>query len=184
MPYTQSALQSELSKQREASAGWPWRLMTLSLVILLTVGAVYAGMQFGFENLYLQNALKSADAESVKTSKTVSADDQKQIFNFYSQLSNIDMLLKKQGKATPYLSLIEQNTLKSVIYANMSMDISEQAISIKMDGTAPLYSSIVQQMDLYKKLPNVKGVKLSGARSGAQASDGVLFSIEVILNRQ
>lgn len=183
MPYTQSALQSELSKQREASAGWPWRLMTLSLVILLTVTAVYAGMRFGFEGLYLQNALDNANAQAQKTSKTVSTDDQKQIFNFYSQLSNIDTLLRRQGKVTPYLDLIEQNTLRAIVYSNVSMEVGDQVATIKMDGKAPVYSVIVQQMDLYKNLPNVKDVKLSGARSGNQAADGVSFSIEVTLNR-
>lgn len=185
MAYTQSALQTELSKQREASAGWPWRLLTLSLVIVLTVVAVYVGMKFGFEDAYLKRALSSADAEAAKTSKTVSPDEQKQIFNFYSQLSNIDTLLKKQGKGTVYLDMIEKNTLKAVVYGNMDMKIDDKVATIKMDGKAPSYSAVVQQMELYKKLPNIKEVKLSGARtgSGLPTDNGITFSIQVTINR-
>lgn len=185
MPYTQSTLQSELSKQREVSAGWPWHLLTLSLIIVLTVAAVYAGMKFGFEDVYLNRALSQANAESLKTSKTVSPDEQKQIFNFYSQLSNIDTLLKKQGKGTGYLDMIEKNTLKAVIYTNMDMKIDDKSATIKMDGKTPAYSGVVQQMELYKRLSGIKEVKLSGARtgSGLAGDTGVTFSIQITINR-
>jgi hypothetical protein len=184
MPYTQSTLQSELSKQREASAGWPWRLVTLSFVIVLTVGAVYIGMRFGFEEVYLKRALSNADAAFAKTSGSVSDDEQKQILGFYSQLSNIGTLLKKQGKSSPYLDMIEKNTLKAVMYTNMDMKTDERTVTIKMDGKTPSYVAVVEQMELYKKLPNVKEVKLSGARTGLQAADGIMFSLQVTLNRQ
>jgi hypothetical protein len=184
MAYTQSALQSELSKQREASAGWPWRLMTLSLVIFLTVAAVYAGMKFGFEDAYLQSALSQADTQSNKTLKSVSEDEQKQIFNFYSQLSNIDTLLKRQGKGTTYLDILEKNTLKAVVYGDSDMRIDENGVIIKLDGKTPSYSLVVQQMELYKKISNVREVRLLGARIGALPSDGIAFSIQVVLNRQ
>lgn len=183
MAYTQSALQTELSKQHEAAAGWPWRLMTLSLVILLTVIAVYAGMLFGFKDAYLQRQLTQADAEAAAVLKTVSLDEQKQIFNFYSQLSNIDTLLKKQAKGTTYLDLIERNTLKAVTYASMDMKVDDRAVTIKLDGKTSAYAVIVQQMDLYKKMPNVKDVKLSGSRTAGQAADGILFSIQLTINR-
>ncbi len=98
-------------------------------------------------------------------------------------MTNIDTLLKKQGKVTPYLDLIEKNTLKAVTYASMNVDISSQLATIKMDGKGSSYSTVVQQMELYRKLPDVKGVKLSGARTGATPADGVIFSIEITLNR-
>lgn len=181
MPYTQSALQTELSKQREASAGWPWRLVTLSLVILLTVAAVYAGMKFGFEGIYLKGALSKANSEAAKTTKSVSPDEQKQIFNFYSQLHNIDTLLAKQTKGTIYLDMVEKNTLKAVVYTTMDIKIDDKVAVIKMDGKTASYSAVVQQMELYKKLPNIKGVKLSGARLSSQPGEGIVFSIEVTL---
>lgn len=184
MPYTQSTLQSELSKQREASAGWPWRLVTLSFVILLAVAAVYVGMKFGFEEAYLKRALTQADAEYSKTSKQVSPDEQKQILSFYSQLNNIGTLLKKQGIGSSYLDMIEKNTLKGVIYTNMDMKIDDRTATIKMDGKTSAYPMIVQQMELYKRLPNIKDVKLSGARTGIQPADGIIFTIQVTLNRQ
>lgn len=183
MAYTQSALQSELAKQHDAAAGWPWRLMTLSLVVLLTVAAVYGGMKFGFQDAYLTRQLKQADTEGAAILKTVSPDEQKQIFNFYSQLSNIDLLLKQQGKGTPYLDLVEKNTLKAVTYTMMDMKLDDRAVVIKFDGKTSAYGVIVQQMDLYKKMSNVKDIKLTGARTAGQVADGVLFSIQITLNR-
>lgn len=157
--------------------------MTLSLVILLTVGAVYVGMKFGFEDAYLKNALSNAESQSAKTSKTVSADEQKQIFNFYSQLSNIDALLKKQGKGSVVLDAIEQNTLRAVVYTSADVRVDEKGITIKMDGKTPSYSLVVQQMELYKKMGSVKDVRLLGARVGVVATDGIVFSIQIVLNR-
>lgn len=183
MAYTQSALQTELSKQREASAGWPWRLMTLSFIIFLTVVAVYAGMKFGFENTYLQRQLKQADAEVNTIIKSVSTEEQKQIFDFYSQLSNIDMLLKRQGKAVQYVEAVEKNTLKDIVYTNIDIKIDERATTLKADGKTLAYGSIVQQIELYKKMPNVKEVKMTGARVAGQTAEGILFSIQVVFNR-
>lgn len=183
MAYTQSALQSELAKQHDAAAGWPWRLMTLSLIVLLTVGAVYGGMKFGFQDAYLTRQLKQADADAAAVLKTVTPDEQRQIFNFYSQLSNIDLLLKKQGKGSAYLDLVEKNTLKAIIYTAMDMKLDDKVVVVKFDGKTSAYGVIVQQLDLYKKMANVKDVKLTGARTASQAADGILFSIQITLNR-
>lgn len=183
MAFSQTVLESELAKQRSATAGWPWRLLTLSSVILLTVGAVYLGMRFGFEEAYLKNALAEAEAKSAETFKLVSSDEQKQIFNFYSQLSNVGTLLKKQGKGSIYLDMIEKNTLKAVVYTSIDVKIDDRLATIKMDGKTASYFGIVQQMELYKRMANVKDVKLSGARLATQSGDGVSFSIQVIINR-
>lgn len=183
MAYTQSALQTELSKQREASIGWPWRLMTLSLIVLLTVVAVYAGMKFGFKDAYLQSQIENANADAADLLKTVSADEQKQIFNFYSQLSNIDALLDKRGKGLTYLDLIEKNTLKAVTYSSLNVTVGDKTATIDLEGKATAYGVIVQQMDLYKKMPNVKELDLLGARVAGQAADGVTFSLKIIISR-
>lgn len=183
MAYTQSALQTELSKQREAASGWPWRLMTLSFIIFLTVVAVYGGMKFGFADTYLQRQLKQAETDLSTITKSVSIDEQQQIFDFYSQLNNIDMLLARQGKATPYLESIEKNTLKDIVYSGIDIKIDERTATVRVDGKTLAYNAIVQQIELYKKMPNVKEVKLSGARAVGKASDGILFSIQVAFNR-
>ena len=182
MPYTQSVLQTELSKQREAAAGWPWRLMTLSFIILLAVVAVYVGMRFGFEEIYLKRALSQEETVFSTTFKSVSPEEQKSVFNFYSQLSNIDTLLKKQGKASPYLSLIEQHTLKTVIYSGMDLRFSDRSAVIVLNGKASAYTSVVQQLELYKQVPSITEVKLLGSRF-VSPTEGVDFSIQITAAR-
>jgi len=182
MPYAQSVLQTELSKQREASAGWPWRLMTLSFIIFLAVAAVYVGMRFGFEEIYLKRSLSHEEATFSATFKSVSPEEQKSVFNFYSQLSNIDTLLKKQGKATPYLSLIEQNTLKAVTYSEMDLRFADRSVVIVLNGKTPAYASVVQQLELYKRVSTVTEVKLLGARFISPV-EGVDFSIQITATR-
>jgi len=182
MPYTQSVLQTELSKQREAAAGWPWRLMTFSFIIFLAVLAVYIGMRFGFEEVYLKRALSQEEAEFASTFKSVSPEEQKSVFNFYSQLSNIDTLLKKQGKATPYLSFIEQNTLKTVTYSGMDLRFADRSVIIVLNGKTPAYTAVVQQLELYRTVPTVTEVKLLGARFISPA-EGVDFTIQITAAR-
>lgn len=182
MAYTQSPLQTELSKQREASAGWPWRLMTFSLIVLLTVFAVYAGMRFGFEEAYLKRALSQEEANFAKTFKSVSQEEQKNVFDFYSQLSNIDLLLKKQAKVTPYLALIEERTLKSIVYSNMDFKTDDRAVIIRLDGKTLSYTAVTQQLELFRGAPGVTDVKLLGSRF-TNSTDGLNFSIQVTLGR-
>ena len=182
MPYTQSALQTELSRQREAAAGWPWRLMTLSIIVLLAVVAVYLGMRFGFEEAYLKGALADEEATYAATFKSVSPEDQKRVFDFYSQLSNIDTLLKKQGKVTPYAVIIEQNTLNAITFSNLDIKTSDTAIVAVIVGRTATYSSIVQQLGLFKAAPDVSDVKLLGARF-VNPTDGINFSIQITFDR-
>lgn len=157
--------------------------MTLSLVALLTVIAVYVGMRFGFKELYLGKQLEEANATAVKLTHSVTPEEQKQIFNFYSQLSNIDSLLDTRGRALMYFDLIEKNTLKAVTYSSMNLAVSGKAVTIDLGGRTMAYATVVEQMDLYKKMPGVKEVKILGSRAAGQAVDGIEFSLQIIVNR-
>ena len=180
MPYTQSILQTELSKQHDTSAGWPWHLLTLSFVIALTVSIVYVGMRFGFEEMYLKRALSHEESVFATTVKSVSPNEQTSVFNFYSQLSNIETLLQKQGKATPFLTSIEQQTLKEVVYTGIDLRIASPATVIIITGKTAAYPSVVQQLERYKQIPNVTDVKLLGARFISPA-EGVNFSVQITI---
>lgn len=156
--------------------------MTLSFIILLAVAAVYIGMRFGFEEVYLKRALSQEDAKFAATFKSVGLEEQASVFNFYSQLSNIDLLLKKQGKITPYLSLIEQHALKSIVYNGMDFRFADRSAIIALTGKTSTYSSIVQQLELYRQVPNVTEVKLLGAHA-VSPTEGISFSIQITAAR-
>ncbi len=179
MAYTQSALETELNKSRTAATGWPWKLLTLSLAILLTVVAVYLGMRFGFQ-MYLESRLNSADAEYKRITKSVSSEQQKEVFAFYSQLSNIDTLLRSQLKGSDVLDIVEKNTLKQIALSSLDFSSTGKNLQIKLDGSAPSYDAITQQLQQFKQSPDIQSATLAGSRTVNPGS--ISFTIQLTFN--
>jgi len=90
--------------------------------------------------------------------------------------------LKKQGKVTPYAVIIEQNTLNAITFSNLDIKTSDTAIVAVIVGRTATYSSIVQQLGLFKAAPDVSDVKLLGARF-VNPTDGINFSIQITFDR-
>jgi hypothetical protein len=174
---TQSGFEQQL-KNAGQEAGWPWKLLFLSGSIFVTAAVVFAGMQYGLYP-YLEAQAKKTDQDINKLSSAVSDEQVKNFTNFYSQLNNIQSLLKNHGNAVNFIDLLEIKTFKNVYFKSMSVDLKGNIV--KLDGMAPSYEVLAQQMEVFKEAEGISDVVLDGANLSEEKIGGVNFSIRLML---
>lgn len=177
MAYTQSAIEQQL-KSSGMETGWPWRLLLLSGITFLTVLALFVGMQFGFYP-YLDSQITQTDQEINKLGSAISEEQVNNFSKFYSQLNNIQNLLKNHFLGTNFLDFLEKNTLKSVYFKAMTLDLG--AHSAKLDGASISYEALSQQMEVFRQSNNIVKVNLDGASLSGDRGGGINFSISLTL---
>lgn len=87
------------------------------------------------------------------------------------------MLISKHVYTSKVFPFLEAKTRKDVAYSSMDLDIANMTASF--GGVAANYESLASQLDIFKNLPEVNDVLISGATAG-QA--GVNFQMQIIFN--
>jgi len=173
--YTQSALEQELKRAEKLPVGWPWRLLLFSIIVFGATIAGYLGITLGYQP-YLNSQIKTLDAKIVDLTQTVGEEQQKNLVTLYSQLSNIQNLLNSHTSASKVFDLLEKNTQPQIYY--LSLIFSLTAKEIQLDGSAPNYGVLSQQLEVFKQIPEIKKVSL---RDSAAVDDGTIhFSVRLI----
>ncbi len=178
MQYTRTAIEEQLSRKEKLPVGWPWRLLTFSLIILGLTVVTYAGMAFGYKP-YLNSRIKNLDAEINNLSQSVDEQQQADLKNFYSGLINIQQLLASHPTASKFFDFLEENTSQEIYYISLNMSWPEK--NAKLDGVAPDYDAITQQLELFRQAPQIESVFLDDSRALEQG--GIRFSIRLVFNQ-
>jgi len=178
LAYTQSAIEQQLKSGSSQETGWPWKLLFLSGAVFITTGIIFAGMQYGLFP-YLEAQTKKTDQDINKLGSAVSDEQVKNFSNFYSQLNNIQNLLKNHNRGIDFVSLLETNTLKNIYFKSMNVDL--KGYVAKLDGLAPSYEVLSQQMEVFRQAAGVSDVNLDGANLSEEKGGGVNFSMRLML---
>lgn len=178
-PFNQSVLEQELFKKDELKAGTPWRLLTVAFITLLTTLVLYLGLNFGYAP-FLDSQLEDVNKKLDNLSSSINEQDAQKIFTFYSQLYNINDLLNSRYNSTNILNLLETNIMKSVYYTGFSFNLDEKQIAL--EGIAPSYEILGQQLELFKTAKEIKTVKLENARVLEEKNSGIRFTIRLEMN--
>lgn len=160
MPF-QSALEEQLKKGEQLSVGWPWRLLTLMVVVFSLSIFIYIGMIFGYKP-YLNTQVRKFKNEIAFLNQSIDKTKQKQLISLYSQFANVQKLIDARGATSKIFDLIEKNTYSSVRYNNLTVDVNGREIII--DGAAPDYKTLVKEITLFDSLPEIESVTLNNAK--------------------
>ncbi len=179
MQYTRTALEEQLSQKERLPVGWPWRLLSFTLIILGLTVITYLGMTFGYKP-YLNSRIKNLDAEIANLSQSVDEEQQKNLTNFYSGLVNIQKLLASHPATSKLLDFLGRNTNQKIYYLSLNMSWSEK--NLKLDGVAPDYDAITQQLELFRRAPEIENVFLDDSRALDQG--GIRFSIRFVFKQE
>lgn len=185
MPYTQSVLEEQLKKGEFISSSLPWKLFSLSLTIFILLAVLYLGINFGYKP-YLVSQVKKWETNLLELSQSIDSDKQQQLLAFYSQSANIKTQLDSKQTVSGIFNLIENNTYPSVSYNSFKLDIGNQ--EIKLEGVAPNYETIVKELTLFERNPDVEKVILenySVSESQSKKSSAEFkFALKLILKKQ
>lgn len=177
--YSQSVLEQELFKKDDIKAKAPWKLLTVAFITFLTAGVLFLGLRFGYIP-FLDSQLKDTDQKLSQLSSSFNEQDVKKIFTFYSQLYNINDILKSRYDSPKILKVLESETIKNIYYTGFNFDIDEKQMTA--EGIAPSYEALAQQMELLKTAPEIKNVKLESARAIEERGGGIKFGIRADIN--
>lgn len=172
--YTRSA--AEQFRPEEATVGWLWNIFIFSVVIFGSVALLYVGMEFGYGK-YLANEKEKAQSEIDALKSKISAEDQNNLSEFYSQVYNVNRLLSRHVIVSRLLDLLGANTNTAVYYTKFGYTRSSNIFTIS--GIAPSFEFIPKQLEALRRLPEVKEVILSNA---AEEENAIKFNIRVTLN--
>jgi hypothetical protein len=110
----------QLGKEPSQAQGWSFGVLFFSGGMLVLAIAVYLGITFGYDP-YLQNEITNTQNKITALNNSISPTDQTNLINFYSQVSNLKILLQKHTLSSQFFSWLEKNTEVNVYYQSLSM---------------------------------------------------------------
>src|SRR3989344_7318607 len=153
------------------SVGWSWRLIVFSTIVAIAAVLLYAGMEYGYRSV-LESERNSLEQELAQVDMSINAADQNNLINFYSQIYNMQNLLRDHITISNLFSFLEPNTNSKVQYTQLNMNLDSYSIDIS--GTAPSMDAIVNHLDAFRRQPMVAGLVLRKADSNQGGDGGTL----------
>ncbi len=186
MPF-QSAFEEQLKSGEQLSVSLPWRLSIFMMLIFTFSLFIYIGMDFGYRP-YLESNVNKLNKDISNLNQSIDESQQKQIMGFYSQLVNIQNLLKTHKMATfQIFDFIEKNTYQNVRFDSLAMSALNG--EIKIAGVAPNYETLVKELSLFGQAPNVERLILENSSmsemtiKGKESIKEIKFEIKLILKK-
>ncbi|MCL5012184.1 MAG: hypothetical protein M1320_02045 [Patescibacteria group bacterium] len=166
-------------QKQKSSTGAPWRLLVISLVLLILTVLITVGMEFGYKP-YLTNQLQQADASITSLSQSLQQGQQSDVIGLYSRLYNINDLYTKHIVTSRWFAFFEKNILPTVRVTSMDADLLKE--SVKIDAIAPDMDTIVLQVATLQQDPQTQQVTLtSSQKQDPKEGTGFTFSLRVDL---
>lgn len=156
MPLPENVV-AQLGREPAKTQGWAGGAISFSGGILFLAVIIWAGLQFGYEP-YLNGQLGATQKKVTDLNNSISASDQAQLVDFYSQTANLQTLLQKHTLTSQFFSWLESNTEANVTYTSFSLTLDDHAL---LGGTAASEADINQQIAVFENSPQVSSVSVS-----------------------
>ena len=152
-------------------------LIFFAAAILIVALAGYFGLLLVYQP-YLNNQLSVTQNKVATADQSIASGDQTKLIAFYSQIVNVQALLKKHVLFSRFLSWLEKNTEANVSYSQFSFSSGNQ---ITLAALAKSEADTNQQIAIFESSPYVTKVAIS---SIAPMTTGGLwaFSGTLIMN--
>lgn len=177
MPQGPNNFAESLMRER-ISVGWPWRLMVSMFLVFLISLLIYTGLTFGYKP-FLKSSVESLESEIESFSAQLSSEQKENFVNFYSQLTNLQRLLKGHAGVARFFSLLESLTGEEVSYSGFSLSLQEKTVSL--EGVASSYEALVGQLTLYEASPEINRVILDSSKSLGKV---VQFKVKLVFRAE
>jgi hypothetical protein len=177
MPLPEKVVE-QLGREPSETQGWALGALFFSSGILFFAVAIYFGLTFGYEP-YLQSQLTSAQNQVNALSNSVSASDQSQLIDYYSQIANLKTLLQNHTFSSKLFSWLEKDTEANVYYQSFALINGNQ---LTLSGAASTEADINQQVAIFENDPEVSSVTISNVSAPQLLGNGWTFSMTLIIN--
>jgi hypothetical protein len=179
MPLPQKVIEQLGREPSTETQGWATGALVFSGGILFLALVIYFGLTMGYQP-YLQNQLNATQTQISALNNSISASDQTQLIDFYSQIANLQALLSNHVLSSQFFSWLEANTEANIYY--QSFTLSSQS-HVTISGVAATEGDINQQLAIFENSPEVSAVDISSvAAPQIGAGTGWTFSMTLDMN--
>lgn len=167
----------QLGKEPSGAPGYAFGALYFSGSILLLAVVTYLGITFGYDP-HLQSEITNTQNQVTTLNQSISATEQTNLIDFYSQISNLQTLLKNHVLSSQFFDWLEKNTEVNVYYQSLSL---ASGYKVTATGYAANESDVNQQISIFENSPEVKSVSVSNV-SVAPTIGGWNFTLLITLN--
>ena len=176
MPLPQQVI-NQLSRETPGSTpGWSSGVLLFSSAVFIVALVIYFGIAVIYQPV-LNNKIKSIQSQITTLSQSISSDDQANLVTFYSQITNLQSLLKRHVFFSQFFSWFEKNTEANVYYSQFSFGSGNQ---ITITGNAPTEADINEQIAIFEASPEVQKVVVTTV--GSVGTNVYQFSATLLVN--
>ena len=162
MPLPQKVAE-QLGREPPKTPGWSGKLLMFSATIFFIAGGIYAGITFGYQ-AYLESQIAEIENRIKTAGQEVSDSDIEGIRSFYSQLTNVQTLLKEHVFPARLFEWLEAHTHTAVWFSNFGY--SREQNEVALQGTVDTVEHFVQQITELERQPEVARVTSRTLRRG------------------
>ena len=146
-----------LSSDTRKTPKWSSNLLLFSMGIFFLVVFIYFAITLGYEP-YLNSQISPLQQKMDTASKSISADQENALLNFYSGISNIQTLLKGHVVFTPFFAWLEKSTEANAYYSHVVFSSGNQ-VALTVD--AKTQADLNQQLAIFESAPEVSRITVS-----------------------
>jgi hypothetical protein len=169
---------NEMLQKAPVVLGWPRKLLFVSMGAFFGMIFLYVGVAFGY-TAYLNSTLDKITKELETLGATVEPKTQQSFINFYSQIGNLNKLLKAHVGVTSAFAFLEETAHPSVSYQTADFNAIKNTLSIA--GIASSYETLASQLALISQDSRVESAVIEDSST---TSRGVQFTINVTLKHE
>ena len=158
--------------------GWPWKFFLFSVLTLVTMVVLYFGLEFGYK-VFLNSRINSLNQSIDELSQTIPKDQQDSLIRFYSQIVNLQNLLKNHTITSKVFTFLQNNTNKSIFYTFYDLKVPERRLNL--EGTANNYEIFAQQLEAFNQSPAVESLVVN---ESSAVEGRVRFKLFLILKNE
>jgi len=154
----------------------------LPLTLFILVILVYGG--FFFYNFVLNKSISSVNEEitTVEGRRDLNGDKEfvETIFSLNNRLANLKGILDNHIHGSAFFPFLEKLTLPKTSYSSCGVDFGKASVSLS--GQTDGYLSLIKQMIVFQKSPDIEGANFSGI---TLSPDGkITFSLSLKFNKK
>jgi len=161
MPLPEKVIE-QLGRDEPKTPGWSTGLISFSAGILFITIFLWAGLQFGYKP-YLDAQTQKIEDQINQKNQAISPADQAALVNFYSQLVNVQQLLRGHLVPTNVFVWLEAHTEQNVYYTSFTFSAGG---TLTLAANARTEADANQQIAIFESSPEVKSFNVSGVSPG------------------
>lgn len=142
-----------LPREAPQSGGLPWRMFSFTIFLLIIACAAYFGLRFGYTPL-LSSRIDQLDTDLAELGQQIPEQQQNEFVQLYSQITNLQSVLKRHVISSVVFQLLERNTHTDVFYSNIDLSIVDNRLSL--EGFARSYEVLAQQLGAWENAREVE----------------------------